>query len=287
MYAAKRTGGTYAVYRPEDDPYDPTRLLLRADLRKAIDHRDILLYYQPQVALATGELTGMEALARWRHAERGWIPPTEFIPVAERMGLIKPLTLYLAELAGKDAMAVRKSGVDLPVSVNISMRNLFDPHFPEMLEEVIARTGHPAELLKLEITETAVMAEPGRVLESMRRLRSAGIRFSIDDFGTGYSSLAYLQRLPVEEIKIDRSFVGQMTGEAGSAAIVRATIELGGSLGLDVVAEGVEDERTWQALKRMGCSAAQGYFIGRPMPVGELDGWMRSWSDRKASSQAA
>jgi diguanylate cyclase (GGDEF)-like protein len=287
MYAAKRTGGTYAVYRPEDDPYDPSRLLLRADLRKAIDHRDILLYYQPQVALATGELTGMEALARWRHAERGWIPPTEFIPVAERMGLIKPLTLYLAELAGKDAMAVRKSGVDLPVSVNISMRNLFDPHFPEMLEEVIARTGHPAELLKLEITETAVMAEPGRVLESMRRLRSAGIRFSIDDFGTGYSSLAYLQRLPVEEIKIDRSFVGQMTGEAGSAAIVRATIELGGSLGLDVVAEGVEDERTWQALKRMGCSAAQGYFIGRPMPVGELDGWMRSWSDRKASSQAA
>jgi diguanylate cyclase (GGDEF)-like protein len=287
MYAAKRTGGTYAVYRPEDDPYDPTRLLLRADLRKAIDHRDILLYYQPQVALATGELTGMEALARWRHAERGWIPPAEFIPVAERMGLIKPLTLYLAELAGKDAMAVRKSGVDLPVSVNISMRNLFDPHFPEMLEEVIARTGHPAELLKLEITETAVMAEPGRVLESMRRLRSAGIRFSIDDFGTGYSSLAYLQRLPVEEIKIDRSFVGQMTGEAGSAAIVRATIELGGSLGLDVVAEGVEDERTWQALKRMGCSAAQGYFIGRPMPVGELDGWMRSWSDRKASSQAA
>jgi diguanylate cyclase (GGDEF)-like protein len=287
MYAAKRTGGTYAVYRKEDDPYDPSRLLLRADLRKAIDHRDIVLYYQPQVALATGELTGVEALARWRHAERGWIPPVEFIPVAERMGLIKPLTLYLVELAGKDAMAIRKTGVDLPVSVNVSMRNLLDAHFPEMLEEVIARTGQPAELLKLEITESAVMAEPGRVLESMKRLRSTGIRFSIDDFGTGYSSLAYLQRLPVEEIKIDRSFVGQMSGDAGSAAIVRATIELGGSLGLEVVAEGIEDESTWQALKRMGCSAAQGYFIGRPMPVGELDGWMRSWSDRTAGSQAA
>jgi EAL domain-containing protein (putative c-di-GMP-specific phosphodiesterase class I) len=287
MYAAKRTGGTYAVYRQEDDPYDPSRLLLRADLRKAIDHRDIVLYYQPQVALATGEVTGMEALARWRHAERGWIPPTEFIPVAERMGLIKPLTLYLAELAAKDAMAVRKSGVDLPVSVNISMRNLLDPHFPEMLEEVIARTAHPAALLKLEITESAVMAEPARVLESMKRLRAAGIRFSIDDFGTGYSSLAYLQKLPVEEIKIDRSFVGQMSGEAGSAAIVRATIELGGSLGLDIVAEGVEDERTYQALKRMGCSAAQGYFIGRPMPIGEFEGWMRSWSDRLVSSKAA
>jgi diguanylate cyclase (GGDEF)-like protein len=287
MYAAKRTGGTYAVYRQEDDPYDASRLLLRADLRRAIDHRDITLYYQPQVALATGKLTGMEALARWRNAERGWIPPAEFIPVAERMGLIKPLTLYLVELAGKDAMAIRKTGIDLPVAVNISMRNLLDPHFPEMIEEVIARTGQRAELLKLEITESAVMGEPGRVLESMKRLRSAGIRFSIDDFGTGYSSLAYLQRLPVEEIKIDRSFVGQMSSEAGSAAIVRATIELGGSLGLEVVAEGVEDELTWQALERMGCSTAQGYFIGRPMPVGELEGWMRSWSHRSAISKAA
>jgi diguanylate cyclase (GGDEF)-like protein len=288
MYGAKRTGGTYAVYRQEDDPYDASRLLLRADLRRAIDHREITLYYQPQVAMATGELTGMEALARWRHRERGWIPPAEFIPVAERMGLIKPLTQYLVELAGKDAIAIAKeTGVDLPVAVNVSMRNLLDPHFPEMMEEVIARTGQPTELLKLEITESAVMAEPGRVLQSMKRLRSAGIRFSIDDFGTGYSSLAYLQRLPVEEIKIDRSFVGQMTSEAGSAAIVRATIELGGSLGLEVVAEGVEDDRTWEALKRMGCSAAQGYFIGRPMPIGEFDGWMRSWSDRMVISKAA
>jgi EAL domain-containing protein (putative c-di-GMP-specific phosphodiesterase class I) len=203
------------------------------------------------------------------------------------MGLIKPLTQYLVELAGKDAMAIGKAGVELPVAVNVSMRNLLDPHFPEMMEEVIARTGQRAEHLKLEITESAVMAEPGRVLESMKRLRLAGIRFSIDDFGTGYSSLAYLQKLPVEEIKIDRSFVGQMSGEAGSAAIVRATIELGGSLGLDVVAEGVEDQRTWEALERMGCSAAQGYFIGRPMPVGELEGWMRSWSDRSAILKAA
>ena len=279
MYGAKRTGGTYAVYRQEDDPYDASRLLLRADLRRAIDHQEITLYYQPQVALATGELTGLEALARWRHAERGWIPPTAFIPVAEHMGLIKPLTLYLAELAGRDAMTLSKTGVDLAVAVNVSMRNLLDAHFPEMLEDVVARTGQPAERLKLEITESAVMAEPGRVLDSMKRLRSAGIRFSIDDFGTGYSSLAYLQRLPVEEIKIDRSFVGHMIEETGSTAIVRATIELGGSLGLDVVAEGVEDEPTWQALKRMGCSAAQGYFIGRPMPVGELAGWMRNWSE--------
>ena len=200
------------------------------------------------------------------------------------MGLIKPLTEYLVELAGKDAIAFGKTAVGLPVAVNVSMRNLLDPHFSEMMEEVIARTGQPAEHLKLEITESAVMAEPSRVLESMKRLRLAGVRFSIDDFGTGYSSLAYLQKLPVEEIKIDRSFVGQMSSQAGSAAIVRATIELGGSLGLEVVAEGVEDEPTWDALKRMGCSAAQGYFIGRPMPVFELEGWIRHWSER---SQAA
>jgi len=287
MYAAKRTGGTYAVYRQEDDPYDARRLLLRADLRRAIDHQDITLYYQPQVALATGTLTGIEALARWRHAERGWIPPAEFIPVAEHMGLIKPLTLYLVELAGRDAMALSKAGVDLSIAVNVSMRNLLDAHFPDMLEDVLARTGQPVDHLKLEITESAVMAEPGRVLETMKRLRAAGIRFSIDDFGTGYSSLAYLQRLPVEEIKIDRSFVAHMIGETGSTAIVRATIELGGSLGLDVVAEGVEDEQTWQTLKRMGCSAAQGYFIGRPMPVGELESWMRNWSDRSAAANAA
>jgi diguanylate cyclase (GGDEF)-like protein len=286
MYAAKRTGGTYAVYRPEDDPYDASRLLLRADLRRAIDQQEITLYYQPQVALATGELTGVEALARWRHAQRGWIPPAEFIPVAEHMGLIKPLTLYLLGLAGRDAVAIGKSGVNLPVAVNVSMRNLLDAHFPETVEAVIARSGAPAELFKLEITESAVMAEPGRVLESMKQLRATGIRFSIDDFGTGYSSLAYLQRLPVEEIKIDRSFVGQMLGDTGSAAIVRATIELGGSLGLEVVAEGVEDERTWQALKRMGCSTAQGYFIARPMPVSELAAWMRSWSDRSSSKAA-
>jgi predicted signal transduction protein with EAL and GGDEF domain len=287
MYVAKRTGGTYAVYQQEDDPYDPARILLRADLRKAIDQRDIILHYQPQVTLATGEVTGTEALARWRHAQRGWIPPGEFIPVAERMGLIKPLTLYLVERAGRDAELMRQAGISLPIAVNVSMRNLLDKQFPEMLESVMARHGPPAEMLKLEITESAVMAEPARVLETMSRLRSAGIRFSIDDFGTGYSSLTYLQRLPVEEIKIDRSFVGQLSANAGGSAIVRATIELGSSLGLDVVAEGVEDDRTLQALKRMGCSTAQGYFIGRPMPVGELEGWMRNWSDRSSLSRAA
>jgi diguanylate cyclase (GGDEF)-like protein len=280
MYLAKRNGGAYAVYRPEDDPYDARRLGVRADLRRAIDRREIVLYYQPQAALASGEVIGLEALARWHHPERGWVPPTEFIPVAEHMGLIKPLTAQIVELAVKQSLSWQDAGVAVPIAVNVSMRNLLDPRFPEMLEDVIQTSGVAPGQLKLEITESAVMAEPARVLETMNRLRSEGLRFAIDDFGTGYSSLTYLQRLPVEEIKIDRTFVGQLTTDPGSAAIVRATIELGGSLGLDVVAEGVEDATTWQMLNRLGCSTAQGYFLSRPIPAVEVAGWMSSWAAR-------
>ncbi len=239
MYAAKRSGGSYAVYRTEDDP------------------------------------------SRWHHAERGWVPPAEFIPVAERMGLIKPLTAHLVQLALTQSRAWEKAAIATPLAVNVSMRNLLDPRFPQTLEDTMATTGVDPSRIKLEITESAVMAEPARVLETMHRLRSAGVRFSIDDFGTGYSSLAYLQRLPVEEIKIDRSFVAGLTKDEGSAAIVRATIELAANLGLEVVAEGVEDEATLQILKRLGCSTAQGYHISRPIPVEEVAGWIR---DRSASS---
>ena len=284
MYVAKRAGAGYAVYRPEDDPYDARRLAVRADLRRAIERREIALYYQPQASLATGEVIGLEALARWHHAERGWVPPAEFIPVAEHMGLIKPLTAQVVELAARQSLLWQEAGITVPIAVNVSMRNLLDPRFPDVLEEVIANTSITPGRLKLEITESAVMAEPARVLETMNRLRSDGLRFSIDDFGTGYSSLAYLQRLPVEEIKIDRTFVGQLATDSGSAAIVRATIELGGSLGLDVVAEGVEDAATWQMLNRLGCAAAQGYFLSRPMPAAEVAGWIRDWPAKQLAA---
>jgi diguanylate cyclase (GGDEF)-like protein len=283
MYAAKRTGSAYAVYRTEDDPYDASRLVLRADLRRAIERREIILYYQPQATLATGEVTGLEALARWRHAELGWIAPDQFVPVAERMGLIKPLTGYVIELAAHQQRAWERSGISLPVAVNVSMRNLLDPRFAESLEPTVSQSSK----LKLEITENAVMAEPARVLETMNRLRSLGFLFAIDDFGTGYSSLAYLQRLPVEEIKIDRSFIAHLTTDPGSSAIVRATIELSGSLGLDVVAEGVEDEATWEALKRLGCSKAQGFFLSRPMPVTDVEGWLKARPTSSTASRAA
>ena len=282
-----RSGNSAAVYRPEDDPYDPNRVVLQADLRQAITRRDIILYYQPQVAIATGEVTGFEALARWRHAQRGWIPPVEFIPVAERMGLIKPLTAGLVELAARQLVAWRGSGISIPVAVNVSMRNLLDPRFPSSLKDILAASDAEARNMKLEITESALMTEPARVLETMNELRALGFGFSIDDFGTGYSSLAYLQRLPVEEIKIDRSFVGELSTNPGSEAIVRATVELAGGLGLDVVAEGVEDASTWQSLRRLGCATAQGYFVSRPMPASEVEGWLSEWSKRTARPVAA
>ena len=287
MYVAKRSGSSYALYRPEDDPYDASRLVLRADLRRAIAQREIILYYQPQVAMATGAVTGLEALARWRHGQRGWIPPAEFIPVAERMGLIKPLTACLVELAARQMVEWQAAGISIPVAVNISMRNLLDPRLPLTLSDIISATGAQARKIKLEITESALMTEPARVLESMNQLRAQGFGFSIDDFGTGYSSLAYLQRLPVDEIKIDRSFVGELSADRGNAAIVRATIELAGSLGLNVVAEGVEDEATWQSLQRLGCTMAQGYFLSRPMPAAEVEGWLSEWSPTSARLRAA
>jgi diguanylate cyclase len=285
MYIAKRQGGAYAVYRAEDDPYDARRLGMRADLRRAIERGEIILYYQPQASLRTGEVIGMEALARWHQPERGWVPPAEFIPVAEHMGLIKPLTAQVVELAVNQSLAWQGAGIAIPIAVNVSMRNLLDPRFPETLEDVIGSSGIAPGRLKLEITESAVMAEPARVLETMNRLRARGLRFAIDDFGTGYSSLTYLQRLPVEEIKIDRSFVGQLATDQGSAAIVRATIELGGSLGLDVVAEGVEDAQIWQILNRLGCSTAQGYFLSRPMPAAEVAPWMAGWPEKQRTLQ--
>ena len=179
------------------------------------------------------------------------------------------------------------AGISIPVAVNISMRNLLDPRLPLTLSDIISATGAQARKMKLEITESALMTEPARVLDSMNQLRAQGFGFSIDDFGTGYSSLAYLQRLPVDEIKIDRSFVGELSADRGNAAIVRATIELAGSLGLNVVAEGVEDEATWQSLQRLGCTMAQGYFLSRPMPAAEVEGWLSEWSPTSARLRAA
>jgi EAL domain-containing protein (putative c-di-GMP-specific phosphodiesterase class I) len=217
---------------------------------------------------------GLEALARWKHPEHGWVPPSEFIPLTERMGLIKALTSCVLDLVLSRCRGWQNAGIAVPIAVNLSMRNLLDPGFASSVAECLKATGVDPGLLKLEITETAVMAEPGRAMETMTRLCQLGIGFAVDDFGTGYSSLAYLQRLPVEQIKIDRSFVGQMVTDPGSASIVRATIDLGHSLGLEVVAEGIEDMPTYQMLTAYACETAQGYLICRPLPGEQVEEWL-------------
>lgn len=275
MYVAKRSGNSYAVYSAEEDPYDAKRVVLMADLRQALERRELLIYYQPKVNLSTGRLVGLEALVRWDHPERGWVPPNEFIPLAEHTGLIKRLTTYVLEQVLQDLRAWQRSKTAVAVAINLSMRNLLDPMFAEELTQQLQAQGVDPKLVQLEITETAVMAEPARVLETMARLRQLGVRFAIDDFGTGYSSLAYLQKLQVQEIKIDRSFVAQMNKDQGSASIVRATIDLGHSLGLEVVAEGVEDAETHDLLLAYKCETAQGYLISRPLPAEEIERWLR------------
>jgi len=275
MYVAKRSGNSYSVYSAEQDPYDAKRVVLMADLRQALERRELLIYYQPKVNLTSGRLVGLEALVRWDHPERGWVPPGEFIPLAERTGLIKRVTTYVLEQVLQDLRAWERQKMAVPVAINLSMRNLLDPVFADELTQRLQSVGVDPTLVQLEITETAVMAEPARVLQTMARLHQLGVRFAIDDFGTGYSSLAYLQRLHVQEIKIDRSFIAQMTTDPGSVSIVRATIDLGHSLGLEVVAEGVEDEETYRLLLACRCETAQGYLISRPLPAEEVERWLR------------
>ncbi len=283
MSAAKGSGSGCAVYAPDLDQHIPSRLALVADLRRAIQDGGLVLHYQPIVDLRTGSTTSVEALVRWPHPERGLLPPSEFIPVAERTGLIRPLTEWVFGTALRQYAAWRAAGLGLPVAVNVSMRNLIDPELPETVERLLAAAGVTGLPLRLEITESVIMSDPERALRVLARLREMGVRADIDDFGTGYSSLAYLQRLPVDAVKIDRSFVGRMTSDDGSAVIVRSTIELCHNLGLAVVAEGVEDRETWERLVALGCDEAQGYYLTAALAAPELERWL---AERPAASAA-
>jgi diguanylate cyclase (GGDEF)-like protein len=269
LEASKRMGLGTALYAPEHDVYAPSRLALMAQLRQALEEDQLVLHYQPIVDLYRRP-RGMEALVRWRHPERGMVPPGEFIPLAERAGLMKPLTRWVMAAALRQCRTWRDAGHDLFVAVNLSMRTLHDAELPKMVRDLLHTSRCEPSALDLEITESDVMADPQGAIEILARLRALGVRVSIDDFGTGYSSLAYLNRLEVDAVKIDRSFVGTMTVDRSSSAIVRATIELGHGLGLIVVAEGVEDETTHRALRELRCDRAQGYFFGRPAPATDL-----------------
>jgi diguanylate cyclase (GGDEF)-like protein len=287
MYVAKESHARTAVYDPEQDTNDAARLALAGELRRAIENHELVVYYQPKADLASGRIVGSEALVRWQHPDRGLVPPNEFIPVAERTGLIKPLSRYVLAAALAQCAAWNNDGHDLHVSVNLTIPDLLDLDLPDRIAGLLAETGVRSEQLELEITESTLLADPFRVRDVLNRLNEMGLRLAIDDFGTGYSSLAYLKRLPVQTIKIDRSFVMAMDESRSDATIVRSTIDLGRNLGLDVVAEGVETQEAWDALRRHGCTLAQGYFISRPVPAEELEGLLRERGASAGSEPAA
>ncbi|HTN43095.1 MAG TPA: EAL domain-containing protein [Nitrospiria bacterium] len=286
MYAAKAAGSGYILYDTQHDRHSPRRLSLIGELRQAIDRDQLFLHYQPKIDLRTRRVTGVEALVRWRHPEHGFIPPDQFIEPAERTGLIKPLTLWIFNTAQRQQAAWERDGINLLMSVNLSTRNLHDPHFPDQISEILQPTRGKADRLELEITESAIMNDPARALEAITRLRTMGIRFAIDDFGIGYSSLAYLKRLPVDAIKIDKSFVINMIENQNDAVIVRSTIDLAHNLGLQVIAEGVENKELWDRLAALGCDAAQGYYMAKPIPADDCTRWLREspWGLRPTAS---
>jgi EAL domain-containing protein (putative c-di-GMP-specific phosphodiesterase class I) len=274
MYTAKRARCGYTVFHEDQDTSTRERLTLLGELRQAITRGEIVLHYQPKLTLADGKLVGVEALARWQHPERGLLSPAEFIPIAESTGLIVPLTLHVLDLALAQMRRWRSAGHDFGVAVNLSPRCLAEPELTEQVTQMLWRYHVPATSLELEITENTLAHDPERALATLTALDQAGIRISIDDFGTGYSSMSYLKRLPVSELKVDRSFVAGMLACADDEVLVRSLVELGHNLGLTVVAEGVEDDATLHALGEVGCDVAQGYFLARPMPAEALRTWL-------------
>jgi EAL domain-containing protein (putative c-di-GMP-specific phosphodiesterase class I) len=276
MYVAKRNKFGYAVYSPEQDEHSAARLAMMGEMRQAIRGRELALHYQPKVDLRRGIVFGVEALVRWNHPERGHLSPDQFVPLAEQTDLMSSLARWVMEESLSQLEEWRASGLDLNVAVNLSAGNLHESSLPDDIADLLVKHSLPASCLMVEITESAIMA--AQADKTVRRLSEMGVGVSIDDFGTGYSSLSYLKSLPVDEIKIDRSFVRDMAIDSDDAAIVQPTIDLGHNLHIKVVAEGVEDDATCKMLRMLGCDYAQGYFISPPLPAKELREWLRTSS---------
>ncbi|WP_026142956.1 MULTISPECIES: bifunctional diguanylate cyclase/phosphodiesterase [unclassified Thioalkalivibrio] len=276
MHEASHSGRRYRSYNRHSDDHSLDTVELLGQLQSALDDGQLHLHYQPKVALANGRVQGLEALLRWEHPVRGRIAPGQFIPPAERTGLIHDLTDRVLDLALADIARLRAQGLDMPVSVNISARNFLDPAFADRLLEKVQASGLPPCAVELEFTETALMADPDEVIHALRRLTATGMELAIDDFGTGYSSLAYIKRMPVTTLKIDQAFVSQMLEHPVDAQITRASISLARDLGLKVVAEGAEDARTLDRLREYGCDAAQGFGIAHPMPLEAMLEWAQT-----------
>jgi EAL domain-containing protein (putative c-di-GMP-specific phosphodiesterase class I) len=273
MYVAKRAHSGFANYDAAQDEHTPERLGLVGELREAIEQDQLTLVYQPQIAVGSHQVTGVEALVRWAHPRGGVIPPTEFVAIAEHTGLIEPLTRCVLRGALRQCRTWLEKGLHLPVSVNISATDLQDG-FAQVVEELLNAHHVTADCLRLEITEGAMMVDRDRSRRVLQELRALGVRISVDDYGTGYASLAYLGHLPIDELKIDRSFIAGLRSSAADLAIVRSTIGLGHDLGLVVVAEGVEDQPTWDVLAELGCDTIQGYLASKPLSAAALESWI-------------
>ena len=274
MYIAKQNKLGYSIYDPNKDTHSIGRLALMSELRDAIKTESLELYFQPKINISSNEVIGVEALLRWNHPQRGFIQPGEFIPLAEQTGLIKPLTQWVIEKAIMQCAEWEKKNIDLTISINLSIHNLHDPGLIQHIQNTLSKHQLSAEHLMLEITEGDIMSEPLRARETLKEIKETGIKLSIDDFGTGYSSLSYIKKLPIDEIKVDRSFVMEMTEDNDDDVIVLATIELAHNLGFEVVAEGVHDQRTWDRLKELKCDVAQGYYISKPLSATTFMAWL-------------
>lgn len=278
MYAAKNSQGGVCVYHSDLDGANEENLSLISEIKIAVEQSQLSLFVQPKIDFLTGKVLAVEALVRWNHPERGLIYPDMFIPFAEQTGHISKISYWMLSEASRYAALWQKEGLDITLAVNLSARDLIDIELPNKLKEILTKHGLLANSLSLEITESSIMDDPARALETVERLAQMGISLSIDDFGTGYSSLAYLKRLPVNELKIDKSFVINLEHNQNDATIVKSTIELGHNLGLKVVAEGIENKQSWDILKSMGCDYGQGYFMSKPMNANKMLEWVKNWS---------
>ncbi|MBF9067379.1 bifunctional diguanylate cyclase/phosphodiesterase [Streptacidiphilus sp. NEAU-YB345] len=275
MAHAQRSRAGVAVYQAGQEEDTPLRLGLLGDLRRALDLGEVQIHYQPKVAF-DGSVVGLEALVRWSRAGRGPVSPEEFVGLAESSGLMPQLTDYVLEAAVSQLASWREEGIWVKVAVNVSPRDVLRPGFAVGVADRLARHGVPADALQLEITERLLLEDGQRAAETLEELRKHGVGMSLDDFGTGYSSLVRLRRLPVGELKIDRSFVSRMVADDHDAAVVRCSVQLAHSLGLTVVAEGVEDDETWERLQGMGCDAVQGWLVSAALPADQATAWLRT-----------
>ena len=270
MYTAKNRKTGYYVYNPGVDSNTPDRLSLMGELRQAIFENQLELYYQPKVDLKTSRIIGVEALIRWNHPERGFIPPDEFIPMAEQSTLIRPLTYWVIKSAIAQHEQWYTAGIDIVVAINLSMHNLHDSDFITELERILEETPIPNTSFEFEVTESAIMSDPEYVVKVLDKLGALNVSVAIDDFGTGYSSLSLLKKLPVHALKIDKSFVMDMATDSDDRAIVHSIVDMSHTLGLDVIAEGVENGTVTKQLAELGCDHIQGYYISRPVPAEQV-----------------